>query len=329
MGYMIGVDGGATGTVAILTEADGTVVQTAKAKASNYIAVGEANAKEALHTVIQEVVQKAGKSLDDCAVAVFGLAGLNAPHDAEVYQSLIDPIGLGGDVHIENDIVIAWAASTSCQPGVVVIAGTGSSAFGVNANGDRVKALGWDYILADQGSGYWIGLAGVRAAIKAWDGRIPSTPLLETMLSHYGLEKPEDMLSYAHSEAFDKTNIASFAQHVSRCANAHNDAAAQAILRQAGEELGQAVIAVINRLGIADEAFTVGMVGGAFRSGDYLTKPFNDQIMAVAPKASIEFARYPSVIGAVIYAHHVHGSLNADLLRNMESTAGDLLRWKS
>ncbi len=329
MGYMIGVDGGATGTVAILTEPDGTVLQTAKAKASNYLAVGEDNAKVALHTVIHEVVQKAGKSLSDCTVAVVGLAGLNSTQDADVYHSLVAPVGLGGALHIENDIVIAWAAATVCQPGVVVIAGTGSSAFGVNADNQRIKSLGWDYILADQGSGYWIGLEGVRAAIKAWDGRSPDTPLLAAMLYHYQLEKADDMLAYAHNPAFDKPTIASFAQHVSRCANEENDPAAQAILRQAGEELGQGVVAVIQRLNMANEALTVGMVGGAFRSGDFLTQPFNDRITAVAPKAHIEFARYPSVIGAVIYAHHLNGSLNADVLTNLENTAGDLLRWKS
>lgn len=329
MGYMIGVDGGATGTIAILTETDGTILQTAKAKASNYLAVGEANAKDALHAVIHEVVQKAGKSLNDCTVAVFGIAGLNSPHDAMVYRSLINTINLGGNIHIENDIVIAWAAATSCQPGVVVIAGTGSSAFGVNRASERVKTLGWDYILADQGSGYWIGLEGVRAAIKAWDGRIAPTPLVDAMVNHYNLSDPSDMLSYAHSDAFDKTNIASFAQHVSRCANEEYDTAAQAILHQAGEELGQAVVAVIEKLNLRNETITVGMVGGAFRSGEYLTRPFNDTILAVAPNAIIEFARYPSVIGAVIYAHHLNGSLNNEVLKQLETTAGQLLRWKS
>ncbi len=329
MGYMIGVDGGATGTVAILTETDGTVLQTAKAKASNYIAVGKDDAKAALHAVIHEVVEKAGKSLQDCTVAVFGLAGLNSDHDAEVYRSLIEPIGLGGELYIENDIVIAWAAATNCDPGVVVIAGTGSSAFGVNAEGQRVKTLGWDYILADQGSGYWIGLEGVRTAIKSWDGRIPPTPLLEAMVRHYKLEKAEEMLTYAHSPAFDKTNIASFAKEVSRCANEENDIAAQTILSRAGDELGQAVVAVIQRLGIAEDTFTVGMVGGAFRSGEYLTKPFEEKILATAPNANIQFARYPSVIGAVIYAHYKHGTLNNQLLQTLENSAGDLLRWKS
>lgn len=329
MGYMIGVDGGATGTIAILTNPDGTLIETASSSASNYLAVGKDDAQAALHTVIHDVTQKAGKSLEDCEVAVFGLAGLNSPHDKDVYRSLIEPISLSGDLHIENDIVIAWAAATACQPGVVVIAGTGSSAFGVNAANERVKSLGWDYILADQGSGYWVGLEGVRAAIKAWDGRAPHTPLLDAMLEHYQLADASAMLSYAHSDEFDKPRIASFATHVSRCAVEYNDPAAQAILRQGGEELGLGAVAVIKKLGIADTEFTVGMVGGTFRSGDILTDPFNEKILSVAPKATIEFARYPSVIGAVIYALDQGGQLNDETLAQLENTAGDILRWKS
>ena len=321
--------GGATGTVAILTEEDGTVLHTAKSDASNYIAVGRDAAQKALQAVITEVLTEGNVAAKDCQVAVFGLAGLNSENDRQVYQSLIDPLGLGGSVHVENDIVIAWAAATLCKPGVVVIGGTGSSAFGVNEDNTRFKALGWDYILADQGSGYWIGLEGVRAAIKAWDGRTDPSPLLDAMLEHYQLESPEDMLTYAHSPEFDKPHIARFAKHVSTCAIEHDDPIAQDILKRAGEELAQGACAVIKRLNLENKTFTVGKVGGAFRSGDLLNKPFEDAILAIAPQAQIEFAKYPSVIGAVVYAHHLNGSLTPSVIQELEDTAVGALRWKS
>jgi glucosamine kinase len=329
MGYMIGIDGGATGTVAILTDKNGKMLHTASAAASNYIAVGKKAAQEALQAVIEDVISGAGVSKTDCEVAVIGLAGLNSTHDQQIYQSLVEPFGLSGDLHVENDIVIAWAAATVCQPGVVVIAGTGSSAFGVNAEGKRYKALGWDYILADQGSGYWIGLEGVRAAIKAWDGRTAYTPLLEAMIEQYELDSAEAMLAYAHSEAFDKPRIARFAKQVSTCAVDKNDPIAQEILRRAGEELAQGVVAVIKGLGLEGQAFTIGKVGGAFRSGDYLIEPFEAGVRAVAPDATIEFARYPSVIGAVIYAHYLAGSLDDAVIDELERTAVGALRWKT
>lgn len=328
MRYMIGVDGGATGTVAVLADEQGTILHAAQASASNYIAVGEASAGQALHQVIQRLVLEAGYRLEDCVAATFGLAGLNNDADARAYRGLIDPIGLGGTVHVENDIVIAWAAATGCKPGVVVIAGTGSSAFGVNAKGERIKSLGWDYVLADQGSGYWIGLQGIRAAIKAWDGRIAETPLVDYMIQHYNLSRPEDMLTLAYMPDFEKPQIASFSKYVSVSAE-QGDTAAIDILRQAGEELGQAVCAVIQRLGIATEAFTVGLIGGAFRSGEYLTAPFHAKVLALAPHAHIEPARYPPVIGAVIYSHYQNGTLTDEVVTRLAETGVGALRFKS
>ncbi|NDJ85520.1 MAG: hypothetical protein GYB66_06510 [Chloroflexi bacterium] len=328
MGYMIGVDGGATGTVAILCDEDGTILGSAEADASNYLSEGKDNARQALHEVIHEVTQKVGVALEDCHVAVFGLAGLNHEAQKAVYQELIDPIGLGGKHFIENDIVIAWAGATACEPGVVVIAGTGSSAFGVNAAGERCKTLGWDYILADQGSGYWVGLEGIRTAFKAWDGRIPPTPLLDAMVDHYELRGAEEMLQMAHQEGFGKSEIAGFARHVSRCADA-GDPVSQMILKNAGEELGDAVCAVIRQLDLADKSFTIGKIGGTFRAGDFLIEPFTRKVLEMAPNAQIGHARYPSVIGAVIYAHFQNGTLTQQVLDELERTSERAARWKT
>jgi glucosamine kinase len=328
MGYMIGVDGGATGTIAILADEEGHILHSAQASASNYIAVGQDEARAALHRAVTEAVQGAGKLLSDCTVAVFGLAGLNHPSDGEVYRSLIEPIGLGGELYIENDMVVAWAAATACKPGVIIIAGTGSSAFGVNAAGKRVKTLGWDYVLADQGSGYWIGLLGLRAAIKAWDGRLDNTPLLQAMVDHYHLQGPEDMLKLAYTPHFGKPEIAQFAKEVSVCAE-QGDPVAQDILRQAGHELAQAVCAVIKRLGMVDETFRVGLVGGAFRAKSYLYQTFAEDVLRLAPKAIIEVTHYPAVIGAVIYAHFMNGSLSDSVLARLEETSAVALRWKT
>lgn len=328
MGFIIGVDGGATGTTAILADEAGHILASAQAAASNYIAVGQDAAREALHEVVAAVLAEAGVEAKDCTAAAFGLSGLNSEQGAAVFRSLIEPIGLGGKLYVENDMVVAWAAATACQPGVIVIAGTGSAAFGVNAAGERVKTLGWDYLLADQGSGYWIGTLGLRAAIKAWDGRLENRLLLEAMLEQYQLEKVEDMLVLAYSEDFGKTEIAQFSRSVSRCADA-GDETAQDILRQAGHELAQAVVAVIKRLDMQQEDFKVGLVGGAFRSGRYLRDVFEADVLAVAPHATIEIAQYPSVIGSVIYAHFMNGTLDDGVLAALDATSDMASRWKS
>jgi N-acetylglucosamine kinase-like BadF-type ATPase len=321
MGYFIGVDGGATKTAAVLADEQGNIINRALAPASNYVAVGRDFAGQSLHKAITDVVDGADKSLADCTMAVFGLAGCNNDTDHGIYSELINAIGLGGDVAIENDVVIAWAAATACQPGAVVIAGTGGSAFGMNAAGERAKTLGWDYILADQGSGYWIGLHGLQAAVKYWDGRLTDSGhhLYDAMLDQYGVDDPAEamLIIYSDEHLEDmKTEIASFARLVSDCA-AKGDMAAQVILRQAGEELGQSVCAVIRRLNMQQESLIVGRVGSTFKSGPILNDVFNQTVLAVAPRAKIEEARFRAQVGALIYGYNALGMLNDDLLERL------------
>ncbi len=328
MGYMIGVDGGATGTVAIVTDEDGTILSSATGPASNYYAVGHNDARDALRQVVTEVVQRAGRQLEDCQAAVFGLAGLNHPDDEEVFREMITPIGLGGKLVIENDIVIAWAGATNCEPGVVMICGTGASAFGINQAGERHKALGWDFILGDQGSGYWIGLEGIRAAIKAWDGRLENTLLLDALTDHYQLKDPQDMLHVVHAEEFEKPDYARFAKRVSACA-AQGDLIAKDILNRAGEELGQAACGIIKSLKMSNDTFKVGLIGGTWRAGPDLNDVFANRVYALAPNAIIEASQHPAVIGAVIYALYQNGTLTPEVIAQIDSTSAQTLRWKT
>ena len=66
---------------------------------------------------------------------------------------------------VVNDVVGAWASGSLASAGIVAISGTGSNVFGVNAAGDSWRCGGWGHILGDEGSGYWIGLGAIRAAL--------------------------------------------------------------------------------------------------------------------------------------------------------------------
>ncbi len=322
MGYVIGIDGGGTKTAAIVADEEGHILSRATSTASNYHAVGRKSAGRALKESVDEAVAQAGKTLDDCKFAIFGLAGVNNDYDQQVMSEEAAQIGLGDRVRVENDIVIAWAAATSCQPGVAVISGTGSSTFGVNAAGERIKALGWDYILADQGSGYWVGLHGLQQAICHWDGRLTEGAdlIYQAALKHYEVADGTELINLIYGDDFMKdlkTGIASFGQRVAECAQ-QGDPEAQRILHQAGADLGDGVCAVIRRLGMTDEEFVVGMVGGTFKSGDYLMNPFMQKILDLAPGATIQKTKYPAQVGALIYAYNELGMLTDAILENLK-----------
>lgn len=322
---IIGVDGGASGTQAVIADKTGQVLGKYLAAASNIYAVGEDGATAALDAVVSGVLRVAGRPLSDVAVIALGLAGLNHAVDRVVYESILARLNWGDvDIVLENDVVIAWAGATRCRPGLAVIAGTGCNAFGINAAGERWRASGWDYLLADEGSAYWIGLQGLRAAMRAYDGRGPDTLLAQAVKSEYKLAEVSDLLRVVYAPNFGKTVTAAFARRVSACAD-KGDRVAQAILREAGEEVALAANAVVRKLGMADEEFAIGLTGGVMRSGGLVRETFDAAVHAVAPKAHIALVEYPPAIGALFLAFHQSASLTDELVKRIEASAGDML----
>lgn len=320
MGYLIGVDGGATGTSAVLAELDGTVRAVATGAASNQIVVGPAQLERVFAQVIGSLLEQTGYTAQECHLATFGLSALGSQADREVYQRGIQPLDLGGQLLIESDVVVAWASATEGQPGIGLIAGTGSSCYGVNAAGEHYRALGWDYRLADQGSGYWIGLQGLQAAFKAYDGRIHKTLLLDALVEHYGLPDADAMLIHAYQPDFDKEQIASFAKAVNDCAQA-GDPYAQSILLEAATELASSVVTVAKRLHLLHEHFPVGLIGGVFRGGELILKPLRQQVQVEAPHAQIRIAPFAGVFGALIAGQTQTKRLTHDFIERLRSTS--------
>jgi N-acetylglucosamine kinase-like BadF-type ATPase len=132
---------------------------------------------------------------------------------------------------------------------VAVISGTGSLAYGENAAGRSVRAGGWGYLLGDEGSGYAIGLAALRAVARAADGRGHATALTEAVLAHWSLPCPQALIRHVYGGGMEREDIAALAPLVMRTAK-DGEAVARAILEDAGRELALAAQAVIERLAL-------------------------------------------------------------------------------
>lgn len=316
MPFIVGIDGGGTRTTAVLATPDGNVLAMAHAGPANYLSAGRTTARESILSVIQVVCDQVGASPADCIWTCAGFAAIANEADRAVYAGIIQDSGLVGDLIIESDVVIAWAVATEAQPGIALISGTGASCFGMNANGERHRALGWDYLLADQGSGYWIGQQGLQAAFKAYDGRIAPTALLGAMLAHYGLQSPTDMLRLAYDAAFTKRQIAGFARAVVACASA-NDSAARAIIQAAAAELGAATLAVARKLGLTQQPIPVGLIGGVFEAGAPIIDPIAEVIRPELPEAQLVRPALAPVFGALILGAHLHQTLSQAFLHNL------------
>jgi len=151
-------------------------------------------------------------------------------------------------VAVTSDAVIAHAGALDGGPGVVLIVGTGVVALAIDADGALRTADGWGPWLGDEGGGAWIGAAGLRAALRAHDGRGPSTALLDAARARFGA--PETWPAQLTGAA----GVATFAPDVLA---AQGDATAQAIVRAAG----QALAATARAVGSGPVAMVGGLAG--------------------------------------------------------------------
>jgi glucosamine kinase len=171
MAFYLGIDGGGTKTRCVLGD-ETTVLASAMTGGCSVIRVGEQAAREALHGAIRQVCEAAKISPNRVAAVCVGATGAARPEIAEKVRHIIleiIPIGTLGKIEVVGDTVIALEAAFGKGPGVVVIAGTGSIAYGQNAEGQSARAGGWGFAISDEGSGYWIGRGAVSAILSAQD----------------------------------------------------------------------------------------------------------------------------------------------------------------
>jgi N-acetylglucosamine kinase-like BadF-type ATPase len=313
MRYVVGVDGGGTKTMAVVVAEDLGIVARATTGSTNARSVGEDMASANLAQVIADALDYARLPLESIVALGLCLAGFDTDLDLPVPNNALHFLGYRGVTVLENDVVGAWAGATQMQPGIVVIAGTGSTAFGMNQHGHLRRTDGWDYILGDAGSGYDIGRAGIRHAMKSFDGRAAPTLLTEALKATYGIHGAEEMRRLVDSGPFGKMQIALFAQAVARVADA-GDAAARTILAQAGKDLSEQALAVAYALRMEEEELLIAAVGGVFQSDRWVLESFQRFIQQEVPHPVFCPPLHPPEMGAAILA-----------LRRLES--GDFGSW--
>lgn len=282
---VLGVDGGATKTRAVVVDARQRVLGEGIAGPSNPLRVGVQAAVSAIREAIDRACRAAHARRAEIVAAEMGLAGVKR---ADLRERMHDALaGLGiPTLEVVTDADIALFGATGGKPGLVLIAGTGSVCCGSNARGQKFYAGGWGPIAGDEGSGSWIARRGLQAVARASDGRGRETPLVKAACAYFNAAKPDDLGTAIYAPSMTHDHIAGFARHVIECAK-KRDAVSLAIMTDAGKELASAAVAVIKRLRMERESFPVGYVGGVFNAGELLLKPLRREILRVAPEAQL------------------------------------------
>ena len=293
--HVLGIDAGGTKTVALLADADGRVIAEGRAGAANLQTEGELEVEKILHTVIDRATD--GRSVTLSAVCL-GMAGVDRPDDALVIREIMRRLGFRSNALIVNDALIALVAGAGPSPGVVVVAGTGSIAYGVSHRGVAARAGGWGPTLGDEGSGYWIGRRALVAVMRELDGRGPRTELTPLVLRHFSLPKPEALVAEIYHQPQGRRTIASLGSVVDQ-ARADGDPVATDIMTHAADELALAAASVITRLDMRGEQFPVLLSGGMLRESHWLASQVRTRMAEVAPRSTVAPLTEEPAIGAV------------------------------
>jgi len=203
------------------------------------------------------------------------------------------------DIALETDARVALAGATGNKAGVVIIAGTGSIACGINSRGRFARAGGWGPTMGDEGSGSYIGRRALESVVMSYDYRGEPTSMMEPILRHFGVSSPPELPPVIYDDP-DKAmrEIAQLSRIAVKAAR-EGDKVAREILKDATRELAVAAIAVIEQLRMERDEFQVAYVGGVFEAGELILDPLREEIQSFAPLTKIEPPIDPPVIGAV------------------------------
>ncbi len=292
---VLGIDAGGTKTVCVLADEELKVRATARGPGANLAALGELEVEKVLHEVMEQAL--AGERERPAAICL-GIAGVDRADDAAVIRGIMRRIGQKAPTLVVNDALIALQAGAGDGPGLVLIAGTGSICYGRDVEGRAARSGGWGYILADEGSGWWIGQRALQAVMRQMDGRGPATSLTARVLAHFEVTAPVQLVHEVYYRDGRRRLVSSLGAEV-QAAVGEGDAVARQIVSDAAEELMTSARSVAERLGMRGAAFPMVLAGGTFRAIPALLADVVARVGDVAPRSEPILLDQEPAMGAV------------------------------
>ncbi len=296
MNYYLGIDGGGSKTTCAVGD-ETAQLATVTTGPSNIIRVGESRARESLHEAISQACAAAHIDPKQLKCACIGVAGAAHEEIAAAVSKIVAEL-IPAKIEVVGDMEIALEAAFGPAPGVIVIAGTGSIAYGRDAQGRTARAGGWGFAVSDEGSAHWIGRAAVAGLLRANDDReeaghaAGSTPLFAELRKAWNCSMIDELVRIANSTP----DFAALFPAVLAAASAE-DAVAKRVLAQAAEELARLAGIVMHHLFASSDAISVSlaMVGGVFRHAKTVREAFQKEICV----AHLETQFNPEVVEPV------------------------------
>lgn len=306
--YCIGMDGGGTKTHAIITNLKGDVLAEHVAGPSNFQIIGVEKAAETIFSLIELCCESVGCEIKNIAAVACGLTGAGRVGDQQRMAEGVKKYAASKKaklkkIIIESDARIALEGAFKGDPGIILIAGTGSIAFGKDAKGNVHRVGGWGRILGDEGSGYFLGRLGLTAVTREIDGRGEKTQLTKLIAKKFQLTDQTSIINAVYKNSFDVASVAPLVL----AAASKRDPVCRMIVEHAAVELAEHVMVASKEI-IASTRATVrskihlSFVGGLIANETLLSLLLTRYIQNNYPTIDIIPPMASPAYGAVVMA---------------------------
>ena len=306
MPYYLGIDGGGTKTTCALGDA-ANLLATATAGPSNIVRVGPAQARDSLHGAIRQACAAAGITPEQVERTCVGGSGAGRPEFAQIVRELLEEV-LATPIDVVGDMQIALEAAFDQGPGVIVIAGTGSIAYGRDRQGRTLRAGGWGFAIGDEGSAHWIARSAIAALLRLSDEdqKAADSGLAQSLFRTWKVNSLLDLARAANS-----IPPPDFAALFPDVVSSKDDIAREG-LSSGGRELARLAATLVHRL-FPDRAtgpIPVGVTGGVFRHSELVRETFYNELRRLDPRTEVNLQVVDPVEGALRMARRAAENRN-------------------
>jgi N-acetylglucosamine kinase-like BadF-type ATPase len=302
---ILGIDGGGTSTIAMLARADtGDIIGRAVTGPSNIQSVGVEPALKALDDAIDAAFQRTGLPRSTVAGSTLGLAGIDRQEGFDVIHGWAARVRLADRVSVSNDATLLLAAGTPEGWGLAVIGGTGSIAFVRTPAGEVGRCGGWGPTLGDEGSGYAIVSAALKAACRAYDRIDEPTVLVDRFVRKMNLSGAPDLIPAVYRGPWDRAALAGLAPVVLQAA-ADGDAVAEAVVRAEAAALAATASGAVSNSGLSPDGIPLALAGGVLLGSELYRGYFLEALRAAGVTSGPTKLVPDPALGAVVLARRL------------------------
>ncbi len=303
---VVGVDGGGTKTRVVVSDESGRELQSVDAPGSAMRPGAAELSAQVIAEAVRSALAGAGVGETMPRVLVAGVAGTGRDAEREALRSALAAHDLADETVVQSDAAIALDDAFGDGAGILLIAGTGSIAYGRSPAGRTARCGGWGPVMGDEGSGTWLGHRALSIVASASDGREPETALTSAVLAH---TECVDVPALVHWAAHaTRADFAALAPVVLATAE-HGDLRANSLLALAVEELVLHVRALSRELFVDERAAApVALAGGLLGPGSTLRRRLEHRLKTAVPGATVRHGKVVPVRGAVRAALRMIGA---------------------